>query len=113
MACMERLTPEERSARMQALLIDASDYGQLQPVGPFHVQLTRPAAKINHGGHFLVTLVTFGLWLPIWILVAALMQKPEQLHMLSVDEYGMIWVDNELRPLGLGRHKARPAELRD
>lgn len=31
----------------------------------------QPRKKVNHFGHLTLTLLTFGLWLPIWWLISA------------------------------------------
>ena len=100
---MDVLTPTEREARMQEALIDAARFGQVSLLGPFQAQVVIPAHKINHVLHLLLTIVTAGLWVIVWLVMAA-QQEPEERHIVTVDEYGGLWVDDEPRPLGLGQH---------
>jgi hypothetical protein len=96
------VTPEERSARMSSMLIDASAFGHVTPLGPYQAQLVQPGDKVNHVLHLLLSVVTAGLWLVVWLLIAS-HSSPERRHILSIDENGQTWVDNEPRPRGLGR----------
>ena len=49
--------------------------------------------RCNHVLHLLLTLVTLGLWLIVWVLVAIM--TGGQRALLTVDEYGQV----ELHPL--------------
>lgn len=43
----------------------------------------------NHVLHLLLTLVTFGLWLVVWIIAGVVASKPARM-MVTVDEFGNI-----------------------
>lgn len=45
---------------------------------------------VNHILHFLITLFTAGLWIPIWIIVAA--TGGEKRKMITVDEFGNVQI---------------------
>ena len=41
------------------------------PTQPIIINNSTPARKgVNHTFHLIMTLITFGLWLPVWIIVA-------------------------------------------
>jgi hypothetical protein len=52
------------------------------------VVLGQPA-RVNHGGHFLLTLLTGGLWGFVWI--ATCLTRRELRFRLEVDPWGNIW----------------------
>ena len=41
------------------------------------VTLYRPGTKVNHILHLVLSIITFGVWLIVWLLVALLHQKPD------------------------------------
>lgn len=46
---------------------------------------------VNHILHLLLTVFTFGLWAPIWLLVAICgAPAPQQSLLITVDEYGNV-----------------------
>lgn len=48
--------------------------------------------KVNHVAHFLIGLLTFGIWWLVWLLLALRAQESKRL--ITVDEYGQItWKD--------------------
>lgn len=96
------ISAEQRAARMRSLTVDAARFGTVTPLGPFQLLLVQPGQRVNHILHLLLTLVTLGFWAIAWIVVAV-DARPEERHILFVDEKGMIWMDNEPRPYGLGR----------
>lgn len=44
----------------------------------------------NHILHLLLSVVTLGLWIPVWIIIA--IAGGEQRQAVSVDEHGEVWV---------------------
>ena len=42
---------------------------QYQQPMPFAVVQQRPVYKTSHGFHLIMSLITFGLWIPVWIIV--------------------------------------------
>jgi hypothetical protein len=46
-----------------------------------------PAEKTNHILHLILTLLTLGLWIIVWIAMV-IIHKGEQHEVISVDEYG-------------------------
>jgi len=45
-------------------------------------------AKPNHVLHLILSIVTFGLWLPIWLIVA--ITSKDKHETIAVDEYGVV-----------------------
>lgn len=80
---------------------EATQYGTITPLGPHQFLVVQPSTRPNHVLHLLLTLVTFGLWAIVWV-VLAIDSRPERRHLVSVDEAGRVWVDNQLRTSGLG-----------
>lgn len=73
--------------------------GTVQVSGPYDAVIRGPG--LSHPPHVLLTLLFLGLWLPIWILAAA-MHKPAVYH-VAVDEDGRlsIYDATKRRPLGM------------
>jgi hypothetical protein len=46
-----------------------------------------PAQKTNHVLHLILTILTLGLWVVVWIAMVVI-HKGEQHEVVSVDEYG-------------------------
>lgn len=50
--------------------------------------------RVNHVLHAILSLVTFGLWLPVWLLIA-LSSKPRRVT-LTVDAFGQVQSDRPI-----------------
>lgn len=44
----------------------------MQPYQPASTTVTMVPARTNHALHLILFLITFGLWTPVWIVVAAI-----------------------------------------
>jgi hypothetical protein len=53
----------------------------------YQAVLIRPAGKVNHILHLILTLLTAGLWLFVWVILV-LARKKERRQIISVDKYG-------------------------
>lgn len=51
--------------------------------------LMKPAVPVNHILHLLITTLTCGLWLLVWIFLVAKQQKEERIR-LTIDQYGSL-----------------------
>ena len=57
---------------------------------PF-MAILNPVRKVNHILHVILSIVTVGLWLPIWLLVT--LGENRKTLTLTVDEFGNIHLD--------------------
>lgn len=55
----------------------------------FTAVLLQPAPKINHALHAVLTLITAGLWLLIWLIIILANGKDKR-FVISVNEYGVV-----------------------
>jgi hypothetical protein len=62
-------------------------------VGVYETHVWRTPAPVNHILHCILSLLTFGLWLLIWVLLAVSQPKP-QLVGVAVNEYGHLYMFN-------------------
>lgn len=81
-----RLPDAKRAAIMQQALRDLTFRGyRVETVdGPRAIVLT--GEPVNHVLHVLLTMVTCGLWLPVWLLLVALGGVTRR--QIFIDEYG-------------------------
>ena len=80
---------DERKARLENYVFEKltnTNYTLIQK-SDFRA-LLRYQNKMNNVGHFLFSIFTLGLWLPIWFLVAIL-SRPYSKE-ISIDEFGYI-----------------------
>lgn len=80
-------TPESRQAMLDnAICLHARDWRLVQRT---ETQAQLVSGKpVSHVLHLLLSLITLGLWIPIWILVALVCG--EKYKLLRVDEYGTV-----------------------
>lgn len=88
-------------AAMEAAVADAARQGwTLEADGPGWARMGR-REPVNHGGLALVSILTGGLGLILWAVVAS--KGPQWRRMIvSADEFGRVWVthlDSKGRPL--------------
>lgn len=82
------VTPERRRERLsQTVQSEVVAGWRVQSQGEFEVVLVK-GKRPNHVLHLILTLVTFGLWLIIWIILAISMR--ESRNIISVDEFGNV-----------------------
>lgn len=78
---------ERRQILHNILAMEVSQGNRVAWVGLYEAHLLRMPAPINHVLHALLTLLTFGLWLVIWVVLSAAQPKPV-LFGIAVDEHG-------------------------
>lgn len=77
---------EERKAILQQKIVQHVGLGyRVETQTDFQVVLSH-GGKVNHIMHLLLSIVTFGFWLIIWLLLAMFSRK--KFITLSVDEFG-------------------------
>ncbi|GAA3121533.1 putative membrane protein [Kribbella aluminosa] len=86
---------ERRQILHNALMLEASQGNRVTWVGVYQAHVWRMPAATNHLLHGVLSLLTFGLRLLVWALVALTEAKP-QLVGIAVNEYGQIYVFNAL-----------------
>ncbi len=82
----------ERQRRLQQAMTTFSVQGQITPLGPYQFQLHIPGSQVPHVLYLLLSVLTLGLWLPVW-LFHVMIAKGDRLHVIAVDEYGGVWHD--------------------
>lgn len=81
-------SPDRRKSAVASSVAAAVGAGwNVQSQTDYQAVMIRPGTKVNHLLHLILTLITLGLWLVVWFLVAVL-HKREKLLVISVDEYG-------------------------
>jgi hypothetical protein len=77
---------EERKAILQQKIIQHVGIGyKVETQTDFQVVLSH-GGKVNHIMHLLLSIVTFGFWLIVWLLIAMFSRK--KFITLSVDQFG-------------------------
>lgn len=90
----ERPTTTEQQRREKLAAAVSREVG-----GGWHVEsqsdhqavLVRPGTKVNHILHLILSVLTLGFWIPVWILIAVL-KKREHHKVVSVDGFGNVTV---------------------
>lgn len=83
-----RATQEERTAALERYLMDATRQGwRVQSQGANQAQLTK-GKPTNHILHLILSIITLGLWLIVWLLVV-LFAGEKQRH-VTVDGMGRV-----------------------
>ena len=59
----------------------------VQSQSDYQAVMNIPAEKTNHILHLILTILTLGLWIIVWIALV-IIHKGEQREVISVDEYG-------------------------
>jgi hypothetical protein len=82
------MSAEERADRLnQAITLAVADRWQVESRSQHQAVLTS-GSPTNHLLHFLVTVFTFGLWLPFWLLMA--LTSTQKRTVATVDESGVV-----------------------
>lgn len=81
------LTPEERSERLAQLISQYAREGwRVESQSATQAQLVK-GKPTNHVLHLLLSLVTLGIWIPVWICVAIF--GGEKHKLVTVNERGV------------------------
>ena len=84
----EKATSEERQAALEHYVADAGRHGwRVQSQTANQAQLLK-GKPTNHLLHLILSLVTLGLWLLVWIGVVIFAGQKQRL--VTVDEYGRV-----------------------
>lgn len=85
------MTDAERQMILQnALMMETSQQNRVAWVGMFEAHVWRMPPKINHWLHGILSLLTWGLWLIVWLIVMATEAKPVLVG-IAVDPYGQLY----------------------
>lgn len=84
----ERATADERSAALERYVLDAGRHGwRVQSQTPTTAQLLK-GKPTNHVLHLILSIITLGLWLVVWILVVIFAGQKQRV--VTVDNYGNV-----------------------
>jgi hypothetical protein len=86
---------ERRQILHNTLMLETSQGNRVAWVGRYEAHVWRMPAKINHVVHGVLSLLTFGLWLVIWALVALTEASPVLVG-VGVDQWGQLYTFNAL-----------------
>ncbi len=87
-APLTRMDPEVRRAKLAlAIQQEVIAGGRVESQTEF-TAVVRYGKPVNNVLHLLLTLVTFGLWIFVWLLVGIASASQKKTVMLTVDEYG-------------------------
>lgn len=77
---------EERKAILEKRIIDETRTGwHVRHQSSYFVALVR-GKKPNHILHLLLSLITFGIWLPVWLILGLTME--EKIQTIEIDTFG-------------------------
>lgn len=79
---------EDRRARLAMAVSQAVNYGARVESQTDTTAVLVRGGRPNHVLHLILTLVTFGFWAIVWIIVA--LASGEKRQMIRVDEYGNV-----------------------
>lgn len=84
------VSPERRQAILaEAVAFEMRQHGATVLGGTPYMVTLECGSRPNHVLHLLLSVITCGLWLPIWMLLT--MTNPPSRRNLRVDEYGRLW----------------------
>jgi hypothetical protein len=86
---VERSDGERRTLLLGALDGQLADGARIESQDDFHAVLVR-GRPIRHLMHFVISLLTIGIWCPIWILTTAV--GGEKRTTVDVDRFGNVFV---------------------
>ncbi|MDL5160600.1 hypothetical protein [Actinomycetospora termitidis] len=85
---LPRIDPELRRAKLAlAVQQEIVAGGRVESQTEFSA-VVRFEASVNHVLHLLLTLITFGFWIIVWIALSISAASRRKTVMLTVDEYG-------------------------
>lgn len=83
-----KATPEERTAALERYVFQQGQLGwRVQSQTATTAQLLK-GKPTNHVLHLILSLITLGIWLIVWVLVAIFAGQKQKV--VTVDEYGRI-----------------------
>jgi hypothetical protein len=83
-------TDEQRKeALAQAVANEVRSGWHVQSQTDYQAVLIKPGTKVNHLLHLILSLITLGVWLIVWVLIT-LLHKREHRKVVSVDLYGTV-----------------------
>lgn len=89
-ATAERKTPDDRKqALARAIQTEVAGGSRIESQGDYQAVAVR-GHRVNHVLHLILSLVTLGAWLIVWL--ALVLFAGEKRRLMSVDEYGNLTV---------------------
>jgi hypothetical protein len=83
-----RWTSEQRKeALAHAVANEVRGGFNVQSQSDYQAVMIRPGQRTNHILHLILTIITGGLWLFVWVILA-LTHKKERREVIHVDEFG-------------------------
>lgn len=80
--------PEERKAALaRAVATEVRGGWHVQSQTDYQAVMLKPGTKVNHLLHLILSLVTLGIWLIVWLFVAVT-HKREHRKVIDVDAFG-------------------------
>src|SRR5690348_5339414 len=87
---LDSLTPEQRKSRLSlAVRQEVAAGGRVESQADY-TAIVRHGKSVNHILHLILTLVTAGLWVFVWITVSIVAASGRKAIALTVDEYGQV-----------------------
>ena len=84
----EKATAEERTAALERYVLNAGRHGwRVQSQTATQAQLLK-GKPTNHILHLILSIITLGLWLIVWVLMVIFAGEKQRL--VTVDEYGRV-----------------------
>lgn len=87
---IDAVTPEERKSRLAlAVRQEVAGGGRVESQTDY-TAIVRHGKPVNHILHLILTLVTAGLWVFVWIILSIVTASGRKAVALTVDEYGQV-----------------------
>lgn len=87
---LEAVTSEERKSRIALAVRQEVAAGGRVESQTDYTAILRFGKPVNHILHLILTIVTAGLWLIVWIIVSIVAASGRKTVSLTVDEYGQV-----------------------
>lgn len=86
----DEVSSEDRKAALaHAVAREVRGGWHVQSQTDYQAVMLKPGTKVNHLLHLILSLLTLGFWLIVWIIIAVT-HKREHRKVLSVDESGNV-----------------------
>lgn len=84
-------SPDQRKAALfQAIQRDVVAGARVETQSDYNAVLRYGGKPVNHVLHLILTLITAGLWLVVWVILAIAASAGQKTFTLTVDEYGQV-----------------------
>ena len=90
-AAVDATNEQRKQALAEAVGREVGGGWHVESQSDYQAILVRPGTKVNHLLHLVLTLLTLGFWLFVWVPVAIL-KKRDRHKVVQVDGYGNVTV---------------------